>query len=184
MSQESGFLFKNFGFREVQVKFYSVSGGIASSIGVKTGEVCDPPHLWVLIGGGNDVTAATPKRISRIGEDYMTLARELVTRSGAQVILSQVLPRACPRFISYEEYAIRAAQVSAHFQKNQGNGVVYWQHRGLWNACEEYLAADGDILSLPADIYMRDGVHFNCLGNTRLYHSMRRAIGSALPGIV
>ena len=126
----------------------------------------DLPHAVIVMVGGNDIDKCdVPPQ--RVGMEVYTLARDLVRCGVNHVTVCQVLRRNSWRHFSYQEGADRVSCVNEFLLAACGGpgNVAFWKHRGMWQE--------------GADIFRTDGIHFNSLGNFKLYKSVR---GGYIPG--
>ncbi len=126
----------------------------------------DLPHAVIVMVGGNDIDKCdVPPQ--RVGMEVYTLARDLVRCGVNHVTVCQVLRRNSWRHFSYQEGADRVSCVNEFLLAACGGpgNVAFWKHRGMWQE--------------GADIFRTDGIHFNSLGNFKLYKSVRGAIYQA-----
>lgn len=121
------------------------------------------PGLVILHVGGNDVDSVglSPQRV---GAQLVDFARELVEFGVSQVVICQLIKRAKWRHFSPEDGTTRVAVVNTFIQAECAGDhhISFWKHKGFWNPRNR--------------IFMRDGVHFNDLGNFKLYRSFRGAL--------
>ena len=126
----------------------------------------DLPHAVIVMVGGNDIDKCdVPPQ--RVGMEVYTLARDLVRCGVNHVTVCQVLRRNSWRHFSYQEGADRVSCVNEFLLAAYGGpgNVAFWKHSGMWQE--------------GADIFRTDGIHFNSLGNFKLYKSVRGAIYQA-----
>ena len=121
------------------------------------------PGLVILHLGGNDVDSISSSSPG-VGAQLVDFARELLEFGVGHVMICHLVKRAKWRQFSPEEGATRVAAVNAFIQEEcmGNNNISVWKHKGLWNP--------------RSRIFMRDGVHFNDLGNFKLYRSFRGAL--------
>ena len=85
------------------------------------------------------------------------MARYMIKHAGVlRLIVCQVVRRNRWRHLSYDINEFLLAVCDGE------KGVSFWKHRGLWQA--------------GSDIFRKDGVHLNDLGNRKLLKSIRGAI--------
>ena len=102
-----------------------------------------------------------------VGMEIFTLARDLVSCGVNHVTVCQVLRRNSWRNFSYQEGANRVSGINEFLLAacSEPGKVAFWKHRGLWQE--------------GAELFRHDGVHYNSLGNFKLYKSVRGAIFQA-----
>ena len=126
------------------------------------------PDVVIIHAGGNDIdnTGGDPPQL--VGMHLYTLARDMVLCGVKHVIVCQVIRRNSWRHLTYSEGATRVSCIN-EFLLAACSGlqsISFWQHRGMWQE--------------GAQIFRRDGVHFNGLGNFKLYKSVRGALHKAV----
>ena len=96
--------------------------------------------------------------------------KSLVSQGVERVVVTQVLRCQSFRHLSIEEGSRRVLEINEFLAAVcDTEHIRFWKHKGMWN--------------LPLIISRRDGVHFNDLGNYKLWLSVRGAVFLALKGI-
>lgn len=128
------------------------------------------PRIVIISLGGNDVYSGR-EHVLKVGMRLFELAQALVAKGVSQVVVCQVVRRQSVRPISLDEGAKRVLEI------NEFLGAVcdtehlsFWRHRGFWQS--------------QRNIFRGDGVHFNDLGNYKLWRSVKGAVFVALKGMV
>lgn len=123
------------------------------------------PNIVVLELGSNDICD------SHCDADTVALSivalTELLIKSFSVpfVVVCQILPRMHTPFEGYNERVQKVNTLLREALQNI-NSAKFWRHRGLVNPAK--------------NVYARDGIHLNDLGNEALYRSYRGAILFAL----
>lgn len=123
------------------------------------------PNIVVLELGSNDICD------SHCDADTVALSivalTELLIKSFSVpfVVVCQILPRMHTPFQGYNERVQKVNTLLREALQNI-NSAKFWRHRGLVNPAK--------------NVYARDGIHLNDLGNEALYRSYRGAILFAL----
>ena len=124
------------------------------------------PDLVYIELGSNDVCRRwmSPREI---GDDMCDLVAEILRLGAIKVIVGETAYRygkGVPKRMGHYNYRVsdlnRYLQVQLDEEFNPG--TAFWRHKGIWNCKKQ--------------IYLSDGIHFNALGNRRLYRSIRGAI--------
>ena len=122
------------------------------------------PKMVVLQLGGNDLDSQIPPQL--IGMRLYEFAKDVVVRHSCvkQIVVCQAIRRRKWRHLSYEEGAARVATFNEFIVAACGGcaQIKVWKHKGMWLT--------------QHNIFRRDGVHMNELGNHKFYRSMRGAV--------
>ena len=87
-------------------------------------------------------------------------AQALVTLGVKRVVVGQIVRRQSWRHISYEEGTTRVTEVNEFLTAVCDDPhASFWRHQGFWN--------------VQRQIFRPDGVHFNDLGNHKLFRSVK-----------
>ena len=123
------------------------------------------PHIVLVMLGGNDIGSRSPHLVA---SGLCLLATELLAIGVQQVGLCQIEHRGKWRQCSVEEGTEWADSVNARVDAECQGSVsqFYWRHKSLWTS--------------PVRVFRSDQVHYNDVGNLRLYRSIRGAIFKAL----
>ena len=120
------------------------------------------PDIVVLHVGGNDIDGHKAPQL--IGMRLYELAKSLIARGVRHVIICQIVRRQKWRHFSPEQGAM-AAVAANEFLAAVCDGcadISFWKHKGLWSSVRP--------------VFRLDGVHYNELGNYKLFRSVRGAI--------
>ena len=155
-------------FHDCDVAYMGVRGATVDSL--RTQAVLrevrrTSPDVVILHVGGNDIDAKSRLSPQLIGMRLYEMARDMIKHAGVlRVIVCQVVRRNRWRHLSYDEGAGRVSDINEFLLAvcDGEKGVSFWKHRGLWQA--------------GSDIFRKDGVHLNDLGNRKLLKSIRGAI--------
>ena len=157
------------GVNAIDIEYRGTRGGTVSSMrrdAVFRSGGRDLPHAVILMVGGNDLDkSGVPPQF--VGMEIFTLARDLVSCGINHVTVCQVLRRNSWRHFSYQEGANRVSGINEFLLAacSEPGKVAFWKHRGLWQE--------------GAELFSHDGVHYNSLGNFKLFKSVRGAIFQA-----
>ena len=121
------------------------------------------PDIIVLELGSNDLTKLPAQTV---GSELETLVRYLHDEFNVKSIaVCQVIRRHSPQCTAYN---LKVTKLHLYLKAvlEPIPYCLYWKHRGFWNSWE--------------NIYLPDGVHFNDLGNFKLFRSIRGAVIKAV----
>ena len=123
------------------------------------------PQIVLTMLGGNDLCSLSPHVVA---SGLCLLATELLAIGVKQVGLCQIEHRGRWRHFSVEEGTARADSVNVKMDAECHGSVsqFYWRHKSLWTS--------------PVQVFRSDKIHYNEVGNLRLYRSIRGAIFKAL----
>ena len=106
-----------------------------------------------------------------VGKQLIRLAQELCYLGVKQVLLGKIIyrkhkgiPKKCPEI----NYKISDCNryLCVQLDEEYSSNIKLWRHKGLWYARK--------------NVYFRDGIHLNRLGNLRLYRSIRAGLLKSL----
>ena len=126
------------------------------------------------------VVSGWVRRLSQAGNesDYALLvgmrvfefAKSLVSRGVERVVVPQVVRRQSFRHLSVTEGSRRGLEINDFLSAVCATEhISFWRHKGMWNS--------------PVIMFRGNGVHFNDLGNDKLWRSVCGAVFLALKGI-
>ena len=159
-------LFANFekqGYK-CNIAFLGIRGATVSSFcsaGVMARIRQHPPQIVLAMLGGNDICSRSPDLVA---SGLCLLTTELLAIGVQQVGLCQIEHRVKWHHCSVEEGTARADSVNVKMEAECQGSVsqFYWRHKSLWTS--------------PVQVFRSDKVHYNEVGNLRLYRSIRGAI--------
>ena len=115
----------------------------------------------------NDLDHAGTPQTLKVGMRLYEYAQALVTMGVKRVVVCQIVRRQSWRHISYEEGTARVAEVNEFL-------------RAVCETILMYRSGDiGGFWNVQRQIFRPDGVHFNDLGNHKLFRSVKGAVFSA-----
>lgn len=163
----------DFGLEQIDSTFICGGGWLLEDILHYENEIkAFKPQIIFLQIGGNDLSRYGMKP-ETVADQLLQLASYLRSISGAHAVLvGHITRRVLGKYLS--SYAEQSEFELARYKANQflkmvapdHAGVKFWKHRGMEDS--QY------------DILSSDGVHFNDLGQSRFYRSVRGAILYAL----
>ena len=105
-----------------------------------------------------------------VGMRVFEFAKSLVSRGVERVVVIQVVRRQSFRHLSITESSRRVLEINAFLSAVCATEHIrFLRHKGMWNS--------------PLIMFRGDGVHFNDLGNYKLWRCVRGAVFLALNGI-
>ena len=151
-------------------KFAGYRGGIVSSVRDDADVLrlldLHRPAIVVLCLSGNDVYGSR-ESVLTVGMRLYAYAQSLVARGISHVVVCQVVRRQCVRRYSWEEGTQRVLEINEFLKAVcDTESLSFWYHRGFWQS--------------QRNIFRGDGVHFNDLGNYKLWRSVKGAVFVAL----
>ena len=124
------------------------------------------PAIVVLCLGGNDVYGS-PESVLTVGMRLYEYAQSLLARGVLHVVVCQIVRRQCVRRYSWEDGTQRVVDINEFLKAVcDTERLSFWYHRGFWQS--------------QRNIFRGDGVHFNDLGNYKLWRSVKGAVFVAL----
>ena len=121
------------------------------------------PSVCVLSVGGNDLDHAGPPQTLLVGMRLYELAKELISMGVNRVVVCQVVRRHRWRHLSYDEGSARVAEINEFLKAVCTDfPISFWAYKGFWN--------------IQREIFRPDGVHFNDLGNHKLFRTIKGAV--------
>ena len=152
------------------IAFHGYRGGTVASLegngSLRRNLASAMPSVVVLSVGGNDLDHAGTPQTLKIGMRLYEYAQALVTLGVKRVVVCQIVRRQSWQHISYEEGTARVTEVNKFLRAVCDDPhVSFWRHKGFWN--------------VQRQIFRPDGVHFNDLGNHKLFRSIKGAVFSA-----
>ena len=119
------------------------------------------PDIVILQLGTNDLSNASPLRVGSDIEDFVRL---LYHSCNVKIVcVCQTLLRDSDA--TFNSNVVALNQYLRVFLEHLPFALL-WRHRGFWNA--------------QRNVYLRDGVHLNDRGNSKLYRSFRGATQQSL----
>lgn len=131
-----------------------------------------PVSVVVLQVGGNDIDVNTIPQVlaSEIFDAAINLHQHMQVQ---EVIISQLFFRDRARRPDYNDVVLQVNKTLDEKAKCYGDGIVLWRHKsGFWDQAAR------------ARIMLRDGVHFNRVGNEKYYKSLKSAVIQAMKKVL
>ena len=117
-------------------------------------------NVVVLSVGGNDLNHAGTPQTLKVDMHLYEYAQALVSMGVKWVVVCQIVCRHSWRHTSYEEGTARLTEINKFLRVVCDDPhVSFWRHKGFWNVQQ---------------IFRPDRVHFNDLGNHKLFRSVKR----------
>ena len=153
-----------------RIRFNGFRGGSVDSLERVTSLLAAGiPRVIILAIGGNDIDSVTDHPLL-VGMRVFELAKSLVSRGVERVVVTQVVHRQSFRHLSVAEGSRRVVAINEFLAVVCATEHIrFWKHKGMWNS--------------PLLMFRGDGVHFNDLGNYKLWRSVRGAVFLALKGV-
>lgn len=153
------------------VQWYGLSGStvptLAANNSIRKGLNAFDPHLVFMQIGSNDLDNETSKPID-VAYAISELADEFVQEySCHKVLVGKLVERKKTRNIDVDEYNEKVQFTNTYLQNfcddlSSFNTPSFWHHKGIVNPAK--------------NIYYKDRVHMNDLGNLKLYRSIRSGV--------
>ena len=152
---------------DCQIGFHGYRGGpvpsLAANTDLKRKLAVEVPSVCVLSVGGNDLDHAGPPQTLLVGMRLYELAKELISMGVNRVVVCLVVRRQRWRHISYDEGSARVAEINEFLKAVcMDFPISFWAYKGFWN--------------IQREIFRPDGVHFNDLGNHKLFRTIKGAV--------
>ena len=166
-------LFANFEKRghKCKISFLGIRGATDSSFRGAGGMARirqHSPQIVLVMLGGNDICSRSSCSPHLVASGLCLLATELLAIGVQQVGICQIEHRGNWRQCSVEEGTARADSVNVKWDAecHGSTSQFYWHHKSLWTS--------------PVQVFRADQVHYNDVGNIRLYRSIRGGEGRSL----
>ena len=119
------------------------------------------PHIVLVLLGGNDICSGSSCSQHLVVSGLCLLATEVLAIGVKKVGLCQIEHMGKWRQCSVVEGTERADSVNATLEAECHGSAsqFYWRHKSLW--------------IIPVQVFRSDQVHYNDVGNLRLYRSIQ-----------
>ena len=158
---------------QINVQFQGIGGAHVPAVIKRASSVIKECPVQVCIAvlqvGGNDIRRDTdPDKLANhilAAAEYLHFGLEV-----EQVVISQLFFRESSRVPDYNEIVNRVnfALSSKIAQGDNGRNITFWRHQGFWSP------------EVRGEIMLRDGVHFNEVGNVKYFKSLKSCLVQAM----